>query len=270
MSISGEELNVDNDRFLSVTELSGDEVSAEQVDRIQTRYLWAGTYCKDKDIVEVACGTGQGLGYLAKVGKSVVGGDISPKMVEAAQSHYQGRVEVKVMNAEHLPFTAESKDVVILFEALYYLKNPEVFLDEVHRVLRPGGVLLVTTANKDLYDFNPSPYSHQYWGVEELTHKLENRAFEPEFFGHINTQKVSTRQKIFRPIKRIATTFNLIPDTMAGKKLLKSIVFGRLVQMPAEIQPEGLPLENLAPLEPGHPDRAHKVILCAAQKASFN
>ena len=50
------------DDYKSVTEISGDDVSLEQVERIQNRYCWAKKYCESKDILEVACGSGQGLG----------------------------------------------------------------------------------------------------------------------------------------------------------------------------------------------------------------
>ena len=48
--------------YLDVTELSGDEVSEEQVVRLCQRYYWAKEYCVDKVVLEVACGSGQGLG----------------------------------------------------------------------------------------------------------------------------------------------------------------------------------------------------------------
>ena len=66
--------------YLAVTELSGDEVSQEQVDRICNRYYWAGKYCAGKDVLEVACGTGQGLGYLSKLAKSLNAGDFSEEI----------------------------------------------------------------------------------------------------------------------------------------------------------------------------------------------
>ena len=47
--------------FLDVTELSGDSVTKEQM---CNRCCWAGEYCKNKDVVEAACGSGQGLGSL--------------------------------------------------------------------------------------------------------------------------------------------------------------------------------------------------------------
>lgn len=52
---------MDND-YVFVTEISGEEVTQEQIDRLCNRDYWAGQYCTGKDVMEVACGTGQGLG----------------------------------------------------------------------------------------------------------------------------------------------------------------------------------------------------------------
>src|SRR3990167_7027566 len=116
--------------FTTVTELSGDSVSAEQVDRMAHRYYWAAEYCRNKDVLEVACGTGQGLGYLASVARSVRAGDITASLVSQAQKYYGDRVCITEMDAHQLPFESNSFDVIILFEAIYYLASAEQFVDE--------------------------------------------------------------------------------------------------------------------------------------------
>jgi hypothetical protein len=75
---------------------------------------------------------------------------------------------------------------------------------------------------------------------------------------------VSLVQRVLRPIKAVAVKFNLIPDSMAGKKLLKRLVFGGLQKMPAEITADTAARVAPTPLSPGVADRAHKVLLCAA------
>jgi len=64
---------VDND-YVSVTEIAGDEVTQEQIDRLCNRYYWAGKYCSGKGVVEAACVSGQGLGYLSGIAKSLEAG----------------------------------------------------------------------------------------------------------------------------------------------------------------------------------------------------
>lgn len=255
--------------FLEVTELAGDEVSQEQVARVATRYAWAQTYAKDKDVLEIACGTGPGLGLLKSASRSFVAGDISEQILARARAHYGSRVDMRVMDAMALPFGDQSLDVILIFEALYYVPNAQKFADECRRVLRPGGVVLVSNANKDLFDFNPSPHSHVYHGVVELSQLFGSRGFSTRFWGDIPVSQVSWRQKLLRPVKRLVIKFNLMPKSMAGKKLLKRLVFGEMRPFPAELTQDMLaPQSSLHPIEATRPDTVHKVILCEARRAN--
>jgi SAM-dependent methyltransferase len=250
--------------YLSVTELSGDDVTQEQVDRHCNRYYWAGTYCKGKDVLEVACGTGQGLGYLAKLAKSFCAGDYTDDLLKIAEAHYGNRIPLQQFDAQDMPYADNSMDVVILFEAIYYLPSAEKFVGECRRILRKGGKLLIATANKDLYDFHPSPYSYKYYGVVELNELLSNYGFSVECFGNTPITDVSLRQKALRPVKKMAVKLGLIPRTMNGKKVLKKLVFGGLVKMPYEIEENLVPYVEPTRLSLSEPDKRHKVIYCAA------
>lgn len=250
--------------FLSVTELAGDDVTIEQVDRLCHRYFWAGGYCRDKDVLEAACGTAQGAGYLAGLAKSYRAGDYSEEILKIARSHYGERIRVDRFDAQQMPFEKTSFDVVVLFEAIYYLPSARRFVAECHRILRPGGKVLIATANKDLYDFNPSPHSHTYYGVPELRDLLGQYGFTSTFFGNTPVNGLSWRQRMLRPVKKFAANSGLMPKTMAGKKMLKKLVFGSLVPMPAEIVAGMVPYVDPVPIPADHSDPVHKVIYCIA------
>lgn len=252
--------------FLAVTELSGDMVSQEQVDRMIRRYYWAGTYCKGKDVLEVACGTGQGIGYLASLARNYSAGDYSEAILAIARKHYGQRFNIKQFDAQALPVKAASLDAVIIFEALYYIPDAELFFAECQRVLRPGGVLLISNANRDLFDFNPSPHSYVYHGVRELADRLPHHGFIVECFGDTPLGESTAAQTVLRPIKAFAARAGLIPKSMAAKKLLKRLVFGKLVSLPAEISAGLSVLVNPARLPLNAPALGHKVIFCAATK----
>lgn len=255
-----------NRDFSSVTELAGDEVTQEQVERLTHRYLWAGAYCDGRDVLEVACGSGQGLGHLAARARRLWAGDLTSRLVRDAHRHYGDRVALLELDAQRLPFPDACLDVVILFEAIYYLPSAAAFAAECRRVLRPGGHVLIASANPDLWDFNPSPHSMGYYGVAELGRLFGEAGFACRFFGHLPVDAVSFRQRLFRPIKKVAAALGLIPKTMAGKKLLKRLVFGGLVAMPAEIGPQTAVYAPPVPLPTGLPDRRFKVIYAAAAK----
>ncbi|MCY3022084.1 MAG: class I SAM-dependent methyltransferase [Planctomycetota bacterium] len=254
--------------FSTVTELAGTEVTGDQIRRLYNRYVFASTFCDGKDVIELACGTGQGLGYLAKKAKSIVGGDIDEGILETARRRYGDRISLRKLDATALPFPDGSFDVIILYEAIYYLPDARKFAAEARRVLRPGGVLLICTANKDLPDFNPSPYSHAYFNPPEFVALLRPLGFTVECLGEDEVDTTSVRQRVIRLIKRIAVALHLVPRTMKGKKLLKRLFFGKLQQMPPEVVEGMAPLAPPVPIPTDRPDTLHRVIHCVARRSN--
>ena len=224
------------DKFIEVTETSNSFVSKEQIQRMENRYSWASSLSKSKDVIEIACGTGQGLGLIQNSARSVKACDISKEMINTAKETYSKEsIEFQVSDAQALPYDNNSADIIILFEAIYYLENIFQFMHEVKRVLRPNGELLISTANCDLYDFNPSPFSIQYYGSKDLYDLLSTNKFCVELFGDCSLRNTSLKQKLFRFIKYFSVKMNLMPKTMTGKKILKKLVFGELIEMPNKL-----------------------------------
>ena len=251
--------------YSQVTELSGTRGSRAQLARMCQRYYFAGQFCEDKEVLEIACGAGQGLGYLARRARRVVGIDIDDRVLSLARSHYRSRIEIRQMDGQALGFADQSFDVVVHFEAIYYLPRPEQFALEVRRVLRPGGVLVLCSANKDLPDFNPSPFSHRYFGPPELVALLRPHRFAVECFGADAVGSLGFRGQALRTLKRAAVQLDLIPKTMKGKELLKRVVFGALVELPKEI-PEGESVDLPKPVSADRPDREHRVLFAVARR----
>jgi len=73
--------------FSSVTEIGGEKVTTAQIERVVQRYFWAGMFCQNKNVLEVACGVGQGLGYLDTVAQTIQAGDVTPALVNLAKKN---------------------------------------------------------------------------------------------------------------------------------------------------------------------------------------
>lgn len=254
--------------FQSITELAGEPISTAQLRNMHHRYRWAANLAGGRDVVEVACGSGQGLGMLLQVARSVVAGDISEPTLARARRHYGDRLELLILDAENLPFDSASKDVIVIFEAIYYLQDARRFVAECRRVLRPGGLLLISTANCDLPDFNPSPFSTRYFGAAALSRLVSEAGFEVALAGYLPVDGASPFQRLLRAAKWLAVRLHLVPKTMAGKRFLRRILQGQLIPMPAELRGDEADFIDPAPISTANADVRHRIIYCTARAGS--
>jgi 2-polyprenyl-3-methyl-5-hydroxy-6-metoxy-1,4-benzoquinol methylase len=112
----------------------------------RVRYEFAAPYCRDKRVLDVACGAGYGSDLLAGVARGVTGLDVDVGAVAHARSHYrQEGLSFAVGDACRLPFDDANFDTVVSFETIEHLAEIPQHLGEVRRVLAPGGVYMVST-----------------------------------------------------------------------------------------------------------------------------
>ena len=249
--------------YTPVTELPGSGATREQLMMLATRYRLAADVASGRDILEVACGPGIGLGYLARGARRVVGGDVDAGLLQAAKRHYGRRVSLLRLDAHTLPFADRAFDAVILFEALYYLAAPERFVREARRVLRPSGTVLISTVNRDWRGFNPSPFSTRYFSAGELRALLESGGFAVELLGGFPSGASSMGAKALALAREGAVRLRLIPPTMRGKQLLKRLVYGPLTALPFEL--EDGPAAPLIPLRGDASVQEFKILYARGQ-----
>ncbi len=100
-----------------------------------------------RKILDVGCGDGLFATLLAERGGEVVGVDQDPAMIDAAQAR-NGAASFLVARGDLLPFPDEAFDVVVMTTVLCLSHCPDKIMDEIGRVLRPGGQLLIGELGK--------------------------------------------------------------------------------------------------------------------------
>jgi SAM-dependent methyltransferase len=235
---------------------------------MHTRYQLAAKLADGKEVLELACGPGIGLGYLLNTSQRVVGGDYDDSLVELAKQHYGNRLEVCKLDAQNLPYENESFDVILLLEAIYYLPNANQFVSEARRVLRNNGAVLICTANCERPDFNPSPYSCKYYTARELCRILTETGFDVEVYGGYPIASPSLHGRILGRVRKFAIRHELIPKTMAWKVRLKRLVFGKLTPIPSELEVERERLDNVFPIDSNNKIDDYKVIYAIGRRAA--
>ena len=101
---------------------------------------------QDKDVLELAAGTGLISRKIAGIARSVEATDQSPEMIaQARRDNPSRKLHFSVQDMFDLPYADKSFDVVIVSNALHIVPEPEKALREIRRVLRDDGVLIAPT-----------------------------------------------------------------------------------------------------------------------------
>lgn len=153
-------------------EYTGERFVPEQQGNIELehlhRYLCAAELTGQKDVLDIASGEGYGSSILARAARKVIGVDISEQAVQHAQQKYQSpNLEYRVGPAAQIPLDDASVDLVVSFETLEHHDQHEAMMSEIKRVLRPGGLLVMSSPDKRVYSDIPG-FSNPYH-VKELT-----------------------------------------------------------------------------------------------------
>jgi 2-polyprenyl-3-methyl-5-hydroxy-6-metoxy-1,4-benzoquinol methylase len=180
------------------THAAGDEITMERYvpDRHvgtsveiehQARYRWAATLAEGEEVLDAGCGTGWGTAVLARGGAArVVGVDVSEIAVKHGQHDLGDLAELRVGDLCALDLPDTSFDLVVCFEAIEHLDDPSSALDHLRRVLRPGGLLLVSTPVKGIYP-EGNPFHLNEYEPGELEAALRRR------FAHVRADRQRTQ-----------------------------------------------------------------------------
>jgi O-antigen biosynthesis protein len=150
--------------------MSGDLIDAEH----QARYRLALPFVAGRRVLDAGCGVGWGSALLAAAGATdVIGVDIAPEAIRASRdSCPSGRFLVGDLG--RLPLAADSVDVVVCLETLEHTSDVACTLVELRRVLRPDGVLVVSSPNPAVYPAG-NPFHVRELRPEELLAEVQAR-----------------------------------------------------------------------------------------------
>jgi ubiquinone/menaquinone biosynthesis C-methylase UbiE len=162
--------------------------------RVAARLVDLATPARDEMVLDVGTGTGLVANLVApRVDPGVVFGiDLSESMLSIARAHREKNVQFLGMAAEHLVFRPETFDLVMMGEALAYLADPTMALEDAHRVLKTGGRLAVScqrrslnTRAQDLFFQGLAPLARRHYLSLPRYSSERSRFGEPEVLPKI-------------------------------------------------------------------------------------
>ncbi len=147
------------------------------------RYLFACGFCQGLDVLDVASGEGYGSAQLAQVARSVIGVEYSADTVQSAVANFpRPNLRFTQGDARALPLGDACVDVVVSFETLEHFGEHDAFLSEVRRVLRQGGIFIVSTPDREIY--SPAGQPSNPYHVRELG-RGEFDTLIRRYFAHV-------------------------------------------------------------------------------------
>ena len=146
------------------TEIASDKIASDNPihQRLLKAYHVAEPYING-DVLEPGCGEGRGIELLSPRADQYVALDKIETVIDQLKNKY---TNVDFRHMLFPPFEgieSHAFDVVISFQVIEHVKNDRLFLHEIHRVLKPGGIAIITTPNiKQSLARNP-------WHIREYT-----------------------------------------------------------------------------------------------------
>lgn len=153
------------------------------VDKVETKCVFdLFKVRKGMKVLDVGCGTGNFSIKLAKMGCEVIGIDISEEMLKVAEEKAKKEgLNIKFYNMDvyNMEYEADYFDGIVSVTAFEFLEEPEKAIEEMFRVLKPNGYLLIGTINKD-----------SAWGEMYLSKEFqENSVFKYANFKTVEDMK---------------------------------------------------------------------------------
>ena len=142
------------------------------------RYMAGCDLVKNKVILDIACGSGYGSKLMSATAKKVYAVDVDKDTIRYAKDNYAAKnIEYIVGDGAKIPLDDNSVDLVVSYETIEHIEAYKEFLREVKRVLKPKGLLMLSTPNDK--EYSKGNHFHYF----EFTHK-QLQAAVGEFFSH--------------------------------------------------------------------------------------
>jgi ubiquinone/menaquinone biosynthesis C-methylase UbiE len=132
------------------------EITSEEIDSdnpIHQRLFKAYVVAKDYiggDVLEVGCGEGRGVSTLLQHARTFTAVDKIREVIDKLQKKYPSGKFISMNIPPFGGLADNSFDSIVSFQVIEHIKDDTLFLEEIYRVLKPGGIALLTTPNRKM------------------------------------------------------------------------------------------------------------------------
>lgn len=141
------------------------------------------------DILEVGCGEGRGIQLLVPKVNSYTGIDKIKELISKLKEKYANLTFHSINIPPFEGISSDQFDYVVAFQVIEHIKNDRLFLEEIYRVLKPGGMAYITTPNVN-FSLTRNPWHVREYTAEQLKELSGNVFDKTEMKGVAGNQKV--------------------------------------------------------------------------------
>jgi 2-polyprenyl-6-hydroxyphenyl methylase / 3-demethylubiquinone-9 3-methyltransferase len=118
---------------------------------------------KGKDLLDVGCGAGILTEPLSRLGANVTGIDEAPNNIDVAIAHWNGKGEGPTYIHTRLEEFTGAFDIITALEVIEHVDSPQLFIEDLKRSLKPGGILIMSTLNRTILSYGVAILGAEYF-----------------------------------------------------------------------------------------------------------
>lgn len=186
------------------TEITSEEIVSDNPihQRLFKAYVVAKKYVSG-DVLEVGCGEGRGISTLLEHSTSFTAVDKIGEVIEQLQKKFPQGKFIN-MNIPPLGGLCENTyDSIVSFQVIEHIQNDRLYLQEIHRVLKPGGIALLTTPNRKM------SLSRNPWHIREYL-PAELAAMAGKIFKDVEMKGITGNEKVMNYYEQNRRSVNRI------------------------------------------------------------
>ncbi len=178
------------------TEITSESIPSDNPihQRLLKAYVLAQDYAQG-DVLEVGCGEGRGIDLIIGKCKTYTAIDKIEPVIDGLRKKYPSEKFLSGNIPPLTQFSDNSFDRIFSFQVIEHIEDDHLFLSEINRVLKPGGVALMTTPNR------PLSLSRNPWHIREYTAK-ELTDLAKKYFTQVEMKGVAGNEKIQKYYER--------------------------------------------------------------------
>ena len=209
-------------------------------------------------VLDIGCGAGYGADHLAQDGRSVLGIDYESRVARAAARRYQRRgLAFACMDGMQLGVRNASVDLACAFQVIEHFNDPERFLVELARVLRPSGLAILSTVNALTHVGPKNPFHAHEFTPAELKTLLDRYFAFVLLVGQRRPSEIYVLEQACQRVRRwdVLGIKRLVPRRLVSLLVHAIALWNRVTP------PQRMPL-NSFPLTPHTDDAYNLFALC--------